>query len=147
MSNPRPFIKRIAIVLSLFIASFPALAQNNWYVFIQAEDNQPFYARMAGKVYSSTSIGYLVIPELHDSVYELVIGFPKKQMSEQRFSIPINKKDHGFELKSNGNSWSLFNWQTQESMNPLPDPKNDNVEGWVIIGLLSFLLDEILMRG
>jgi hypothetical protein len=127
MSNPGPLIKRIAIVLIFFIGSFPALAQQNWYVFIQAEDNQPFYARMAGKVYSSSDIGYLVIPGLGDSVYDLVIGFPKKQMSEQRFSVPINKKDHGYELKNNGGAWSLFNWQTQESITPIPPEKKDNV--------------------
>src|SRR5215831_17998375 len=128
MSNPCRFLKRFAIILFFFISSLHALAQQSWYVFIQAESKLPFYARMGDKVFSSSDIGYLIIPGLHDSLYELVIGFPKTGFKEQHFSITINKKDHGYDLKNNEGEWALYNWQNDETVRPLAVVKRDNFD-------------------
>ncbi len=49
-------------------------AQQNHFVYIQADNQQPFYVKYDGKNYSSTSIGYLILPKLTNGIlpYRLV---------------------------------------------------------------------------
>lgn len=82
-------------------------------MYIQAEERQPFYAVINTKVYSSSESGYMIIPKLHDSNYQIMIGFAKNAFPEQRFEVTVNKKDLGFQLKHfNDKGWGLFNLQT-----------------------------------
>lgn len=82
-------------------------------MYIQAEERQPFYAIINTKVYSSSESGYMIIPKLHESNYQIVIGFAKNAFPEQRFEVTVNKKDLGFQLKHfNDKGWGLFNLQT-----------------------------------
>jgi hypothetical protein len=123
MVNPLRVLKQIAVTILLITGSgLPVLAQQDWYIFIQAENNQPFYARIGEKIYSSSAIGYLVIPQLKDSTYSLAIGFPKNLSREQIYVVPIQRKDRGYQLKRNGSQgWVLYNWQNMQSLLPLPD--------------------------
>ena len=83
-------------VLGVFLVFAVALcAQNNYFIFIQSENNQPYYVHTGGKTLSSSSIGHLIIPGLRDSIYSVSIGFPKSQFGEQSFDVPVNKKDGG----------------------------------------------------
>ena len=104
----------IAVILFLSMM-FKCDAQQDYLVLIDAENNQPFYARFGEKTFSSSPVGHLSIPHLKDSVYAILIGFPQNQYPEQLFSIKVNKKDKGFRLRNLGDKgWALFNWQTQE---------------------------------
>lgn len=101
----------IALLFVLF--TLPAAAQKDYFVYIQADAEQPFFVRLQERNYASSSNGYLILPRLRDSLYNFSIGFPNGKVSEQRFSINIAGRDHGFLLKQFENSgWGLFDLQT-----------------------------------
>lgn len=119
----------------VFVAGFVSVActvsaQQAWFIFIQSENKQPFYARMDEKIYSSTAIGYITLAQLKDSTYKIVIGFPKNQYGEETFAIPVGKKDHGYQLRRNGGQeWVLYNWQTQNTIRPIRATQNQQLVG------------------
>ena len=96
--------------------------QQNYLVLIDADNDQTFRVRIGDTLYNSSTLGHLVIPHLKDSTYNMAIGFPKKEFHERIFSIRVNKKDQGFQLKNLGEKgWALYNWQTRELKMPLMD--------------------------
>jgi len=108
-----------ALIALLFFITHNCLAQQSYFVLIQADNNQPFYARLNNKTFSSTEAGHLIIPQLKDSSYNVLIGFPKNIFAEQNFVIAINKKDQSFQLKNLGEKgWALFNTLTMELKMP-----------------------------
>ncbi|AXY75864.1 DUF4476 domain-containing protein [Paraflavitalea soli] len=116
-------MKRIAFVISLLTLTCSiAKAQQEYFIFLWADNQQPFYVRLEEKTYSSSAIGHLVISRLKDSTYSLVVGFPKNQFPEQAFVISFNKKDLDYQLKyTSGSGWTLFNAQTSEMVKPRQD--------------------------
>src|SRR5215212_7264692 len=97
-----------------------ASAQQEYFVLIQGEKSQPFYARLGDKTYSSSAIGHLILSNLKDSAYTIVIGFPQNRFPEQEFLIRISKKDRGYQLKNLGEKgWSLFDTRTMELIPPV----------------------------
>jgi hypothetical protein len=106
------------IVRAFFSALFllmtaTGLAQNDHFILIQSETNQPFYARINDKTYSSSEIGHLIIPQLKDTAYDITIGFPKDVYHEQKFRITLHEREMGLQLKNTGErGWVLYNWQT-----------------------------------
>lgn len=121
-------MKRIAFVISLLsVSCTTALAQQDYFVFIQSDKQQPFYVRLHEKTYSSSAIGHLVLSQLGDSTYHLVIGFPRNQFPEREFVIPIRGKDRGYQLKwTDDQAWVLLNEQTAEIQKPLQDATGGN---------------------
>ena len=102
-------------MLSLLMVFGTALAfgQQEYFIYLQTDNHQPFYVRLNNKVYSSTESGYLIIPRLSDSTYQLVVGFPRNLFPEQTFSTPVNHKDAGYLVKDFGDKgWGLFNLLT-----------------------------------
>jgi hypothetical protein len=125
MSNASRYLQRIAFIILCIHGSVSAKAQQNWFLFIQSESNQPFYVRIGETIYSSSHVGHLVINGLRDSTYRLAIGFPQSQYREHQFSLPLKKKDYGFELKkSDARSWILYDWQAQET---IKSPRTDSL--------------------
>lgn len=116
-------MKRIALVISLLTLTCTVLkAQQQYFIFVWADNQQPFYVRLEEKTYSSSPIGHLVISQLKDSTYSLVVGFPKNQFPEQAFVISFNNKDLDYQLKYAAESgWTLFNAQTSERVKPRQD--------------------------
>ena len=102
----------------LFIAffllvSFVGLSQQNHFIYLQTDNKQPFYVKMDRKLMSSTASGYLIIPKLLDSAYQLTIGFPMNEWPEQRLTCTVNQADAGYLLKNFGEKgWALFNLQS-----------------------------------
>jgi hypothetical protein len=107
---------------SLFTAIFlfvTVAAQQNHFIYLQAENKQPFYIKLDKKVLSSTASGYLIIPKLQDGNYILTVGFPKNEWPEQNVTCTVNKKDAGYLLKNFGDKgWGFFNFQTMEVIMP-----------------------------
>ncbi|MCU0322522.1 MAG: DUF4476 domain-containing protein [Chitinophagaceae bacterium] len=92
------------------------LAQKKHFIYIQAEDKQPFYIMINQKNYSSSVNGHLVIPKLKNGKYFFIAGFPKDKYPEQKFTCVVEDKDQGFVLKQFGNEgWGLFNLITFKS--------------------------------
>lgn len=90
-------------------------SQQEYFVFVQSENRQPFYVRIGEKNISSSAAGHAILSRLKDSSYVFTIGFPQNQFPEQDFTVKLNRKDRGFELKNLGEKgWALFDWQTME---------------------------------
>ncbi|MBL7727713.1 MAG: hypothetical protein JNM68_08510, partial [Dinghuibacter sp.] len=97
-----------AIISLLFIQQ--VYAQQVYFIYLQAENRKPFYARMNNKVYSSNSSGYLLLPKLQNGGYRLAIGFPGQNKTEEEFLFTVNGADQGFDLKEHNNgAHYLFN--------------------------------------
>ena len=95
--------------------SYAQDADNNHFIYIQAKAKQPFYVILNKKVYSSSSIGYLIIPKLKDGSYDLRIGFPQQQAPEQNFTCKVDGADAGYSLEKGENGQlGLLNLQTKK---------------------------------
>ncbi len=102
-------LKGCSAFLYLLVSAFSAHAQQSSFIHIQSENNQPFLVRLSGNTYSSSSTGYLVIPQVPAGEQNLVIGFPENQFPDYRFQCLMTDKPLGFSLKQSvDNSWSLF---------------------------------------
>ena len=128
MSNPYRLIKLFAFVTGLCMASCTtALAQQSLFVYLQSENLQPFYVQIDDRVYSSSAIGHLIIAGLPDSTCNFEIGFPQQATKPQRFAIPLQNKDHGFQLVKSSKGWALLDLQTDETIRPLKGAGNSNL--------------------
>lgn len=116
--------------LFLICSSFSVFAQQKHFIYIQADNRQPFYVRMDKEILSSSATGYLIIPKLIDSSYDLVIGFPKNEWPEQKVTCTVNNNDLGYLLKNFGEKgWGLFNFQTMGLVMASVKPKDEVVKG------------------
>src|SRR3954451_4448634 len=92
-----------SLLLSAFMTlSLAVHAQQKHFIYIQADNQQLFSVELNGKYYSSSSIGYIILPKLSDSTYTLKINFAKNSYPEQSFKIDVNGKDYGYALKNFG---------------------------------------------
>lgn len=106
----------------LFIA-LNIKAQQHHFIYIQADNKQPFYVKVDKKIYSSTVAGYLILTKLKTGVYNFVIGFPKNEWPEQNINCTVEDKDLGYLLKNFGDKgWGFFNLQ---SLNVLMAENNE----------------------
>ncbi len=103
-------MKKILLLAVVCCTMVVAQAQRVYFIYLQSDNRSPFYLKTGDKVYSSTAHGYLIVPRLADSTYNVVIGKPG--LAESRFTIPVNGKDHGFLLRQTGQQLSLFNLQS-----------------------------------
>jgi hypothetical protein len=87
-------------------------AQLNHYIYLQTENQQPFYIKYNNKVYSSSVSGYLILARLKDGAVGFLMGFPKTDESEQKFEYTIDRVDKGFLIKKfAGKGWGLYDLQ------------------------------------
>jgi hypothetical protein len=97
------------------ILSLAVHAQQVHFIYIQADNKQPFSVELNGKYYSSSSIGYIILPKLTDSTYNIKINFAKNSYPEQSFTLIVAGKDYGYALKNfDDKGWGLFNFQTTD---------------------------------
>ncbi len=107
----------VALLLLIMGKSY---CQEEYFVLIQADSYQPFYARLGERTFSSTATGHLILSKLKDSTYTLTIGFPKNLFPEQQFSITINKKDYQLQLKNQEDKgWGLYDPHSLEGIVPV----------------------------
>jgi hypothetical protein len=112
-------MKRVLIAAVLMLAMGAARAQKIYFIYIQSDNNTPFFVKMGEKVTSSTASGYLIVPKLVDSTYQFTVGRTGQTTAESRFSITINKQDRGFLLRVADGKLSLFDLQGMTSLQPL----------------------------
>lgn len=114
------FMNRIFLIAAVLFFSVNVKSQQpqEYYIFIQETSRQPFYVRTGEVSHSSSATGHIILSRLRDSVYNFFIGFPKGRSPEQLFTITMNKKDHGYELRDMNGRWQLFDLQTLQLINP-----------------------------
>ena len=105
--------KKIFLLMIVLMAHLVLFAQQYHFVYFQADNQQPFYLKYEGKNYSSTAIGYLILPKLPNGTFTVTLGFPKNLYPEQTFNLSVNDKNYGYALKNfDAKGWGLFNFQT-----------------------------------
>ena len=104
-------MKRIGLFCALLLLGLAAGAQKVYFVYVQSDNGAPFYVRLADKVASSTSAGYVILSGLRDSSYLLQVGFPGSS-TESRFPVTLNGEDKGYVLKQVSGAWNLFDLQS-----------------------------------
>jgi hypothetical protein len=108
-------MKRYLQIALFLLISFAAKAQQNYFVYLQTDNKQPFYVKLNSKVLSSSPAGYLVIPKLSAGSYNISVGFPKNDFPAQELSFVVTDSDGGYLLKNFGEKgWGLYNLQSME---------------------------------
>lgn len=108
-------IKGIYISILFSFITIASHSQDLHFIFIQAQNNQPFYLKTKDNIFSSTDKGYLTVSKLTQGKFEFTIGFPKNKWSSLDYSIDVKQKDLGFILKKmDSTNWEMFNIQNNE---------------------------------
>jgi len=117
------------LLLFCFVAclSFAASAQKVYFMYLQTDNQTPFYVRMFDKIYSSASSGYLILPNLTDSTYNLSVGFAKSTQPETRFAVSIDQNDKGYLIKNLQDGLALFDMQDLSIVKSVSANKNNTV--------------------
>ncbi len=104
----RCIVHRLSILTGFLLMAFLVNAQNN-FLYIQSENNQPYYIQLKGNVHSSNAKGYLLIPNLSDGEYSMVLGFPAGAYREYNYKFAITGKPKGYSLKiTQEGEWMLM---------------------------------------
>jgi len=112
-------MSRFFLCFFLLLTQLPARSQKVYFIYLQTESGQAFFVKLDNKIQSSTASGYLILSKLKDSSYSFSLGFPGNKWPEQNYTVPVNKKDHGFLVKNFGdNGWGLFNLQSLTVLMP-----------------------------
>jgi len=120
-----PMKKLFKLFVFLILASASLNAQKVYFIYLQTDNQQLFYARMGDKIYNSTPTGYLILSNLRDSIYSVNIGIQGSEVADQPYSITVNKKDQGFQIKNFGEKgWGLFNLISMATIMPLSKSVN-----------------------
>jgi hypothetical protein len=106
-------MKRLILCLVLMVSVVAAWSQKVYFIYIQADLEQPFSVKMNEKLYHSSSAGYLILSKLKDSSYPVTVTFPQNKWPDQSFNVEIKSKDRGFLLKNFGEKgWGLYDLQS-----------------------------------
>lgn len=91
------------------LAQFFAEAQPFHFIYIETNNNKPFYVRYHKEIFSSTELGYLVIPKIIEDSVEVSIGFPQKYGTAIKYKLEVKQKDRGYLLKQLDTAlWALY---------------------------------------
>lgn len=137
-------------ILSLLFYTI-SYAQQNHFLYIQADDKQTFSVNVNGKTYNSSDIGYVIIPKLTDGKYQLDVSFPDTKYPDQQFNCVINKNDAGYALKNyKEKGWGLFNLQTLDvtmAGTDVPDVPKDTTNPNAFGEMLSDVMRDTTLKN
>jgi hypothetical protein len=127
-------MKKLLLICVAACLNVVASAQKVYFLYLQSDDQAPFYVRMGDKIHSSASSGYLIIPNLTDSTYTFGLGFAKNTNAETTFSVSINQDDKGFVIKNFETGLALFDFRdlsivkanTVQTNNTVYETRSDN---------------------
>lgn len=100
MRKMKGVLLRLCLGCFLAILYSPATkAQNFRFIYIQTEDQKPFYIKMDGQSVQSASSGYVIIPRLTEGTYRINIGFPHSTLPELLLTVVLNEVDAGYLIR------------------------------------------------
>jgi len=106
-------IRKSVFLFLMVLFAFSIKAQQVHFIYLQTDNGQPFYAKWNNKLVSSTAEGYIILPNITDGLYSLVVGFPRNEFPEKTYTVLVDKNNEGFLLKNfDDKGWQLFNLQT-----------------------------------
>jgi hypothetical protein len=102
----KTFIKLFAVLI--LSASF-IRTNAQFFAYVEAEGQQPFYLRIGQKLYSSNASGFLILPRLDGAEVAIKVGFPENLYPEVAFNMTAAARDRGFLLKLvDGSGWTMI---------------------------------------
>ncbi len=105
--------KKSFFLLLILAFALATNAQQNHFIYLQTDNGTPFYVKMDQKILSSSSEGYIILPDIVSGVYQLKVGFPKKEYPEESFSISVGDQNEGYLIKHfDDKGVQLFNMET-----------------------------------
>ncbi len=109
-------MRKFLLFFLISFFSYAAFAQHLHFVYIQADNKQPFYVKTNNNLISSSPSGYAIVSKLKQGDYDFEIGFPKNQFPTQHINVTVNG-DAGFALKNFGDKgWGLFDLQSMQTL-------------------------------
>jgi len=105
-------MKNLGLVLFSLLLAAVSKAQLPYFIYFETDDARPFYVKMEDRVYSSSDIGYFILPNLADSNYSLSIGFPSTP-DVLRFDVPLRGGDRGFSIRRESSGTILYDLESQ----------------------------------
>lgn len=120
---------RIFLIAVLWLTVSSAMAQTPYFIYLQAEPAQSFTILYKEQTIRSSASGYIILPNLTDSVLQLVVRFPEQQYPDHPFSIHSQRSDQGYLLKNYADKgWGLLDWRTLSvTYADRPAPSKSNV--------------------
>jgi hypothetical protein len=107
-------MKKVLFLSMLLCIAALGNTQRVYFMYLQSDNGAPFYIKMGDKIHSSSSIGYLVLPNLKDSSYSFRVGIPSLSKEEPLFNVTVSNNDRGFLLKNFDKGLSLFDLNSLE---------------------------------
>src|SRR5665213_1633484 len=105
--------KKLFFLILITLFARAGKAQQTHFIYLQTDNGQPFYLKMNHKIISSSSEGFVILPGLTDSTYEIKVGFPKNEHPEETFDLNVNNNNQGFLIKNfEDKGTQLFNMET-----------------------------------
>jgi hypothetical protein len=120
-------MKKFSLLVIAACCSLLASAQKVYFLYLQTEDQAPFYVRVGDKIYSSAASGFLILPNLIDTTHYLNIGFAKSNEPETKFSVAINQNDRGFLIKKFDDGLALFDFEDLSLLKSAAAQKDNTV--------------------
>ena len=122
---------RTLLILTIGLAGLTASAQSPYFIYLQAEPAQSFSLVYNEKTFRSSASGYIILPNLTDSVLQVAVRFADHKYPEQTFAINAQRSDQGYLLKHYGDKgWGLLDWRTltvSYAQRPIVSKSNDIV--------------------
>jgi hypothetical protein len=142
------------LLLSFFLLMFSSAvhAQNFLFIYIQTENQKPFYIKMGGQSIPSSSSGHIIIPRLTQGSYKIAIGFTQSDQPGFTVIINLNETDVGYILKPDiDKTWymvDLLNQKPLKTERQLPVVKNEIafVNGDEFAKILSEVVNDSSIR-
>ncbi len=107
-------IRRFCLIafLCFGFGSF-GFGQLSHYIYLQTDNQQPFYIKYNNRIYSSSASGYLILSKLKEGAVEFSVGFPKSDRAEQKFRCMLENTDKGYLIKNFAEKgWGLYDLQS-----------------------------------
>lgn len=107
-------IRRFCLIAFLcFSFGLFGFSQLSHYIYLQTDNQQPFYIKYNNRIYSSSAAGYLILSKLKEGTIEFSVGFPKSDQSEQKFQCVLDNADKGYLIKNFAEKgWGLYDLQS-----------------------------------
>ena len=107
------FSKACIVILISIFGHLAAPAQLPYFMYIQSENNQPFFVQVGQKKYNSSSIGHCIVPGLLNGQYKVAVSLDEST-SPQDYTVNIKDSDQGFLIKAmnGGTEYALLNLKT-----------------------------------
>lgn len=104
---------RLFLLIVFSLAFLSLSTQEKHFIYLQTENNQPFYVKLNNNILSSSSAGYIILPNLQVGDQTFFIGFPKSNKPEQKFKVNVGNANKGFLIKNfDENDYALFDLQS-----------------------------------